>query len=239
MARSAAGVHGASDRMARRPTGSGSLHAAPGRMARPNRDLRGGFRRDGPRRPGGRRAAHHPAQADRARGERGVHAAGRERARVRAVPRHVRRRPGERVRDAPADHARARRLHGASGGPVRGLLRSGARGARRVRDRPVDQPGGVGSGSMGDQPGVPTGARDGRPAHPVQARDARHGRRRRDVGDVHAEAVRRHHGIVVSPPPVVAQRERRQRVPRSRRGTRRRAGRSGRRWAASWNGRRT
>ncbi len=137
----------------------------------------------------------------------------------------------ERLRDAAADHARARRLHGAGGRSARGVLRRRPRGVVGIRARTVDQPGGVGARPMGDQPGVPARAGDGRPSHPVQARDARHGRRRGDVGHVHAEAVRRHDRLVMPPAPVAAERERGQRVPR-------RGGRARRRGHAVAGGRR-
>ncbi len=119
------------------------------------------------------------------------------------------------------DHARARRLHGAGRRPARGRSsREPARGARRLEPGSLDQPGGVGARPVGDQPGVPTGARDGRPPHPVQARDARPRGRERHGRDVHGEAVRRHHRLVMSSAPIPAGCRRSARVrSRSRPGT--------------------
>ena len=77
----------------------------------------------------------------------------------------------ERLRDAAADHARARRLHRAGRRSARGVLRRRPRGVVGVRARTVDQPGGVGPRPVGDQPGVSARVGDGRPSHPVQARD--------------------------------------------------------------------
>ena len=63
-------------------------------------------------------------------------------------------------------------------------------------------------------------AGDGGPPHPVQARDTRHGGRGGDVGDVHAEAVRRYDRLVMPSASVAAERKRRQRLPRRGRGAR-------------------
>ena len=220
MARAGAGVHGAPHRMARRPARAGSRDAAAGRLARTHGDLPRRFRRDGFGRARAGGAAHDPAAAGRApRGHR-PHRAGRERARVRAVPRELRRGPRERLRDARPHHAREGRLHDPGGRPVRGLLLEGAGRARRLRARPVDQPGRMGPRPVGDQPRVPARARDGRPAPAVQARDAHLGGERRHGGHVHGAAVRRHDRLVVPPAPVAGRRRRPQRLPR--RGGRRR-----------------
>ena len=118
------------------------------------------------------------------------------------------------------DHARAGRLHDPGRRPVRGLLLGRSGRARRLRARPVDQPGRVGPRPVGDQPRVPAGARDGRPAPAVQARDAHARVERGHGGHVHGAAVRRHDRLVVPPASLARRRRRPQRVPR-RRGRRR------------------
>ena len=220
MAGTRAGVHRAPHRVARRPARPGPGDAATGRLARTHGDLRGRLRRDGFGRARAGGAAHDPPAADRApRGDR-PDRAGRERARVRAVPRQLRRGPRERLRDPRAHHAREGRLHDPGGRPVRGLLLGRSGRARRLRARPVDQPGRMGPRPVGDQPRVPAGARDGRPAPAVQARDAHARVERRHGGHVHGAAVRRHDRLVVPPAPLARRRRRPERVPR--RGGRRR-----------------
>ena len=215
-----AGVHGPSHRLARRPARAGSRDPPAGGVAGAHGDLPRRLRRDGFGRARAGRAAHDPAAAGRAADRRRPHPAGRERARVLAVPRQLRRRPDERLRDARPHHARAGRLHDPGGRPVRGLLLGCSGRARRLRTRSVDQPGRVGSRPVGDQPRVPERARDGRPAPALQARDAHARGERGDGRHVHGSAVRRHDRLVVPPPPVARRRRRPQRLPR--RGGRRR-----------------
>ena len=82
---------------------------------------------------------------------------------------------------------------------------------------------GMGVGPVGDQPGISARAGDGRPPHPVQARDARSRGGEPHGGDVHGEAVRRYHRVVVPPAPVLGGRCRRVDVRRGLRGNHARA----------------
>ena len=220
MAGARPGVHRPPHRVARRSARAGSRDAPVGRLARTHGDLRRRFRRDGFGRARAGGAPHDPAAADRA--PRGLRPdrAGRERARVRAVPRQLRGGARERLRDPRPDHPRQGRLHDPGRRPVRGLLLGRAGRARRLGARPVDQPGRMGPRPMGDQPRVPAGARDGRSPPAVQARDAHAGHERRDGGHVHGAAVRRHDRLVVPPASLARRRRRPERVPR-RRGRRR------------------
>ena len=198
--------------VARRPAGPGPGHAASGRVARRDRDLRGRLRRDRPRRPGDGRAADDPSagrsSTSRTRGSRrrsppswsrsiagrttmGGRTGTRRCNRPRSRAPTTRCRPGASTSRSSA--ASTRRSRPPTSGPWTSQVESGV--------RPVEM-------NLEYQR-----AGDGRPPHPVQARDARHGGRRGDVGHVHAQAVRRHDRVVVPPAPVAPERERRERVP--------------------------
>ena len=137
-------VHGPPHRMARRATRARPGHASPGRVAR--RDGRSAWPtswRWGARTSS--RSRHARSCAVRlARCDGRPDAAGGDRARVLAVPRHLRPRPHRRVRDARADHARAGRLHRAGGRPARDLLLAGPGRARGLEPRSLDEPSGMG-----------------------------------------------------------------------------------------------
>ena len=219
----APGVHGPPHRLARRAARARPRHAASRRLARRDGDLRRRLPRDGRRGPRRGRAAHRAAPPGRTVRGRGAHAAGRERARVRPLPRHVRRRRGRTATRASCPTTLARADYTVQAGDQHeGFFSPREADARRVEPRSVDEPGGVGPRAVGDQPGVPAGARDGRPAHPVQARDARPRGVAGHGGDVHGEAVRRHDRLVVPPAPLA----RRSRAGRIRSGTARAARRS-------------
>ncbi len=224
VARTRPGVHGASHRVARRPARPGPRDAAAGRLARAHRDLRRRLRRDGFGRARAGGAADDPSAAGRAARRRRPHPAGGERARVRAVPRHLRRGPDERLRDARPDHARAGRLHDPGGRPVRGLLlgRAGA------RSRPPSSARGRARSSGASASGRSTSSTATRSRWPTatccsSSRCATLAAERRDGGHVHGAAVRRHDRLVVPPAPVARRRRRPQRLPR--RGGRRRRSR--------------